>query len=293
MKRTLALAVGLLVLGCAGLPVPRGSGDVSGQPGKAQEITLTSGGDERTAWVRIPKGGATGLPVVVMLHGGGKEGADRGRAVMHVWESHFDEPIVFAFPNSDFRVSTAWSGPQDPEPERDLRFLRDLVDEIGRRADVDRSRLYLAGFSAGAAFSWYAQCADAGFWRGFAMTGFSFPDVLADTCDPAEKRPVTYTHGTEDRRIPFERNEWARGGAPASVDFLKRSRRCGPPSSEPIRTGTRGVTLRGQVFDCPAAAVETWRAEGQGHCVGTRDGECGGYEWSDLVLDFWRRNAGF
>jgi polyhydroxybutyrate depolymerase len=294
VRRVLAVVLAISVLGCMGGARRGGNatGDVTGAA-RAVELTVRSGGDDRTAWVHFPQGATGDVPVVVMLHGGGREGPDRGRAMLHVWESHFDEPIVFAFPNAEFREETAWNGPDAPDPQRDLRFLRDLLDEIDRRADIDRKRLYLAGFSAGAAFTWYAQCVDPGPWRGFAMTGFSYPDRLADLCDRGEKRPVIYVHGTEDARIPFERNEYSRGGAPASFEWLRRSRRCGGPASEPIRTGTRGVTLKGQAFDCPAGAIETWRAEGQGHCVGTRDGDCGGYEWSDLVLDFWKRNAGF
>lgn len=321
MRRFWIAAVLLTALGCMGGMAPgerpeRPGGRPGGPPGRdgppgagrvpaplmairgqLTELTFQSGGRERSAFVHVPDGADNEpLPVVVMMHGGATVSLEKGRTMAPTYVKHFDEDVVFVFPNSIYESVRPWFGPEDgDEAMRDIRYVHDAIDEVAKQVSIDRSRLYLSGFSAGAGFAWYASCVDAEYWRGFAMMSCSFPDMLSKICQPSVMKPIFYLHGTADRVIPFDGDpEIAKGGAPRSMDWVLKTRQCEQkPDATPSVPGEGGIVAKGAVHTCREVPdVELWRAEGQDHCVAIAGGRCGGYDTSDLIFAYWKRSAG-
>ena len=105
--------------------------------------TLTSLGRERTFYLFIPPKLDAPPPLLILLHGSGRN----GKVLLDHWRGLAEkEGIVLAGP--DAIDSTVWQFPADGPV-----MLRDLVNEVEKRTTIDRRRIYLFGHSAGASFA--------------------------------------------------------------------------------------------------------------------------------------------
>jgi polyhydroxybutyrate depolymerase len=98
------------------------------------------------------------------------------------------------------------------EGNRDLAFVRALLDELGRRYCVDRARVFATGFSNGAFFSALLGCTLSD--RIAAVAPVS-GGPLRVACTPGRGVPILIQHGRQDPLIPVD---WART---ARDDWLK------------------------------------------------------------------------
>ncbi|MDZ4773855.1 MAG: PHB depolymerase family esterase [Planctomycetota bacterium] len=207
-------------------------------------ISLTIDGTERRALVHVPSGAdATAtLPLVLMLHGAG------GTAEMALVETAFvarsdAHQFIVAFPEAtrpDAGKPAAF-GSNDPtwndgsgrfhsgqRNVADVEFIARLLDEIESRYSVDRSRIFVAGFSNGASMAF--------------RIGIELSDRIAAVApvagalwirEPKCARPVSllYITGTADSLNPME------GGVPnpaRSFRFERVSDTAKPPVIEHI-----------------------------------------------------------
>lgn len=121
-------------------------------------------------------------------------------------------------------------------------FFNQLLDRIESQHRVDRSRIYVTGFSAGGYMAYRLGCDLAARLTAIASVSGSMPD---GTCAMARPLSVLEIHGTADNQLPY-----AGGVAPGLSDHT--------PSSIAI------VTAWAQRDQCPApphsggtSAVET------------------------------------
>ncbi len=121
------------------------------------------------------------------------------------------------------------------------------------------------------------------------MVAYVLHDQVRARCNGSSGKPVIYLHGDADPNIAGP------GGRPnasytSTRDWLLADRRCTKTPS-----ATPGVARQGKgaVYTCEAAhSVELWLSEGGGHCW-PGAGDCGDFSANALILDYWRRVAGF
>jgi polyhydroxybutyrate depolymerase len=171
IKKRVCASVALWVVFCWAISCIGGeysSGSKAIGPGD-HTVTLEVAGLERTYIVHVPPGYKSGttLPLVIMLHGGG------GTAKAAMWETGWAEKadqagFLAVFPNAlppdpsrpghFARNPQLWNDgsdrfyPGQKSPD-DVRFIAALLDDVSARLAVDKSRIFVTGFSNGASMS--------------------------------------------------------------------------------------------------------------------------------------------
>jgi polyhydroxybutyrate depolymerase len=166
--------------------------------------TVVSDGRLRCYHLYLPPGydPAQPAPVVVSLHGfvlnpdtqaaisGWHELADReGFLVVYVQGT--------SYPRRWNAGSTWGAGDVD-----DVQFLRDLLEDLAALAEVDRSRVYVNGFSNGGGMSVRAGCDAAETVAAIGSVAGAVVDTA--TCSPSRPVPAIVFHGTADWIVPYE-----------------------------------------------------------------------------------------
>ncbi len=177
-------------------------------------FTMTLDGDEREYFVHVPTGydDLTPVPVVFMLHGTSGNGEEfyQNSGWKEVGE---DNDILTVFPSSwkycifdedgIQKTTTKWNTlPSNfslcaGETARDdIRFLRQIIDSLKNRFQIDPKRIYLAGFSNGGQMA--AKCAIemSDVFAAIVESAGSFP--FDTSYVPQRKLPVIYQVGNRD-----------------------------------------------------------------------------------------------
>lgn len=176
-------------------------------------FTTVVDGDEREYYVHVPTkyDGKTAAPLVFMLHGTSGDG-EKFYNISGWREVGEAENILTVYPSSwrycimtmgERSNTTKWnSQPAEWQPcagERlrdDVKFLRIIMDEMAKKYNLNRKKVYLAGFSNGGQMA--AKCTiEMG--DVFAAIVESAGSFYLDTMyQPVRKMAVTYQVGNED-----------------------------------------------------------------------------------------------
>lgn len=112
--------------------------------------------DDRSYYVREPDNwdGITPLPVLIHFHGWGRNGGEvlrNGRiATLSVAED-----VLLLAPTG---LNGSWSF-RTPD-SRDTTFARAMLDDVAQRYPIDRSAIFVSGYSWGANMAWRFVCDD-------------------------------------------------------------------------------------------------------------------------------------
>jgi poly(3-hydroxybutyrate) depolymerase len=171
------------------------AGSAAADDKRIKKRTLQSDGKERTYSLYVPPGPADKRPLLIALHGSG----GRGKDIIPLWlDTAERENFVIAAPDS--LKTQSWQVPVDGP-----NLLRDVVDDLDDLG-IDKRRIYLFGYSAGAVFALYvgpleseyfaAVAVHAGAYNGEADLGF---------LDDAERKiPIFISVGTADGFFPLQ-----------------------------------------------------------------------------------------
>lgn len=263
-------------------------------PAGTYPLATDSGGVVRTAWLHIPPipEPEAGYPLVLVFHG--TLGTGRNIEAKTGFDAVADEAgFLVAYPNAfgiqwrDGREDSAGNPPAD-----DVRYTRDLIDQIARLMPVDQTRVYATGLSSGGFLS--------------NRLGLELSDriaaiapvagVLDESLTGAPPHPVSVAafHGTADTTIRYDGRDGTQQegvaqsllvggphpGAEASIGRWAAMNGCGDgtqttmlPDKDP-GDGTR--VERVDYTQCPAGVeVVLYRIVGGAHAWagGTGDGQ--------------------
>ncbi|MEA2833955.1 MAG: polyhydroxybutyrate depolymerase [Methylobacteriaceae bacterium] len=273
----------------------------------ATHVTIESGGLRRTAVLvereRLKLGRR---PVIVVLHGGSGSGA-RVRRNLGLEETIRSRNVTLVYPDA---INGHW-GETRETAQRDIDFLRTLLDRLVANGTADRRKVFLVGSSTGGMLALRIACERAGeAYAGVAAIIANMPADIADSCQPPKPIPLMVINGTANPIVPYA------GGTTKLTDSkidvvstdatlapFAKADGCGDgrttialPDRDP-KDGTRSYIDK--LNGCKAP-VELIRVEGGGHTIpgrfsaGTTRGRPVGAHTNDFdaahaIWDFFRR----
>jgi polyhydroxybutyrate depolymerase len=163
--------------------------------GVTKEI-LTVNSSKRTYYLFIPNGLnlATPAPVVLLLHGSGRD----GWSLVKKWTKLAKkEKIILIGP--DAANPEGWTSQLDG-PE----FLHAVIDHAGQKASIDHRRIYIFGHSAGACWALILAIVDSEYYAAIAVhAGMLQPSHFAYIKKVRRKTPISLQVGTRDKFFPL------------------------------------------------------------------------------------------
>ncbi len=238
------LVAGLTVMASAPASAAQASCDGRMVASGGQSINV--GGASRTFVVRAASDGdaRTAAPVVFALHPFGMNAqymqtrAPIGRS----WPS-----AIVVYPDGmgrDGTMAQSWQGRPGDLGDRDLAFFDAMLKWLDDRACIDRSRVFVLGYSNGAGLAYVLACQ--------RRTAVAAVAIAAGRlgCQPSAATPVIMSHGVGDRTIGYEQ------AIEASKAFAGVNSCAAPP-----KPGVRGCV---QAQSCASAPVSLC-THGGGH----------------------------
>lgn len=144
-------------------------------------------------------------PLVISLHGAALWGA--AQREISGWNAVADrEGFLVAYPSGAGRAAPrVWRSVSrdDSVIGRDARFVADLIDSIGGRYNLDRSRVYVNGFSNGGGMTFALSCVIRHRIAAVGMVGAA-QTLPWGWCRDSTPVPAIVFHGTADPAVPYE-----------------------------------------------------------------------------------------
>ncbi|HEV8630316.1 MAG TPA: esterase [Thermoanaerobaculia bacterium] len=198
----------------------------------AETMTWTVDGAQRTALVYAPAVGASTdkHPIVFGFHGHG--GTMQGSAKMFHYQTLWPEAVV-VYPQGLKGASlhdptgqrTGWQQQAGDSGDRDLHLFDAIVAALHQKYTIDDGRVYTAGFSNGATFSYLLWVTRGTQLAAIAACAGHFAD---DDHLPSEPRSVVHIGGTADTTAPWSSQQDAIA-TDRNVDHaMAAGQACGP-----------------------------------------------------------------
>ena len=185
--------------------------------------------------ILVPEGEGP-FPAMVYLYGSGGQSvtiANHPLFIDSVVERGY-ALIVPAALDMEYRkgvYDSGWSLRHEPGGSRDeVGFINEVIEDAGRRYQIDRKRVVLVGQSRGAFLIWEIACHEPETAAAYAVHAGGYLGKLPEECE----RPVRFldSHGLADPIVPFTGPPVVSGGvamAPLerSLELLAETNRCG------------------------------------------------------------------
>ena len=150
----------------------------------------------------------------------------------------------------------------------DVAFVDALLDDLARRRSIDRSRVYVTGFSMGGWFSYTFACQRSGSVKAIAPVGGLMPRPIAQQCTPVRPIGALVIFGDLDQTQPYDGRVGPYGllGADSSAIFWSTAGNCRTVIPEDARSFGETVVRVAERTDCDGGIhVERHRVVGLTH----------------------------
>ncbi len=138
-------------------------------------------------------------PLIIVFHWSYGKGSD----MIERWKEQGEKKkYLIACPNSS--RSGSWDTAEDGN------ILR-MIDSLKKHYNIDESRIYLVGFSAGAVFTYYLGLSNPDKFRAIAAFAGSFKCLKSVPLskDSEKHIPVLILHGSRDNVVDISESEYA------------------------------------------------------------------------------------
>ena len=208
-----------------------------GMPGPSGVITIEAGSATRMFVVRVPSSsdGRTPAPVLFALHPFGMNAQYmQSRVSSRVWPE-----AIMIYPEGLSRgggpSGPSWQGRPGELGDRDVQFFDAMLAWLKSNHCVDGARVFVLGYSNGAALTSVLACARRSSIAGVAIAAGRL------ACQPADPLPVILGHGMRDQTAGYAQ------AVDAARTWATLNRCSAPP-----KTGTPGCFA---ADSCGAAPV--------------------------------------
>jgi polyhydroxybutyrate depolymerase len=237
--------------------------------------TLEVDGRERFYLAHVPVGlEGTGAPLVLALHGSPSR-PQAMQALAGLDALADTRGFVVAYPRYvlGFGQWAVGCGEGcDIEHDRDKNFVRALIDELHDQLGIDRSRVYLTGFSNGGLATYHLACELSDRIAAAAPVGALMIEPQWQSCSLSPPVPFLIIHGTQDEQFPWDGAEGVsttRMSADATVERLVALDGCGATPAVTIEPDAAddGTRVRREHYTGCSGAAEVifYVVEGGGH----------------------------
>jgi polyhydroxybutyrate depolymerase len=223
-------------------------------------------------------------PLVVLLHGRGSSGAEV-RAYFGFDQVTTKRSILVAAPDGrrGKNGKTYWDAFSADENGGDRAYLEAVIDDIERRFNVDRQRVFLIGHSLGGLMAQAMACSSAARVSGIVSVSHTIAR-FESVCAPSRPVAVLHVHGTADETV------WYQGKGlmvsvyeSARIWSAKNGCENAPVEGDrlDLDVSLPGAETRLTNWTCGNAAVSLWTIEGGKHLPQFRLPE-----WPELLVDW-------
>lgn len=147
-------------------------------------------GANRNMLVYAPKNIEKGRPLIIQMHGMNQDAAYQKNAAK--WEPVADTGrFVVVFPNGENR---AW----DIGGDKDINFLKAIINEMSNKYGIDKKRVYVSGFSMGGMMSYHVANK-----MGDMIAAIAPVSGGGNPSSPKRPMPIIHTHGTTDDVVNY------------------------------------------------------------------------------------------
>jgi polyhydroxybutyrate depolymerase len=174
--------------------------------------SIESGGIVRSYQVHVPARASQTLPLVVVLHGGGGNGA--GMRTLTGMDSSSDAAgFIAVYPDGQQKNWADGRGATDPDKAgvNDVAFLSSLVNKLSSELNADPKRIYATGISNGGFMSARLACDASSVFAAVAVVAATIPENVRANCKPSRAVPFMLIHGTADTFVPEVGGEIVKG----------------------------------------------------------------------------------
>lgn len=219
------------------------------------EISCVVGGRSYQAVAPDNWNGRDELAVLIHFHGWGRTGTNVIKNAKIAGAARETNVLLLA-PNG---LGKSWSFWRSPSV--DVPFVEAMVDDAAKRFAIDRKRIYVSGFSYGAAMAWRLACERGGDYAAFlpiAGTLWNFEELQ----DCAAPITIRHVHGLKDTVMDLPRGE---GGDPlyAVSPWLARNG-CG---EAPDSSATLGIFKKSAWTKCDSGHGVELEVHDFGHII--------------------------
>jgi polyhydroxybutyrate depolymerase len=199
-------------------------------PGTIEHASFTVNGTLRLYRVFVPHSLDPNQPSPLVVH---LHGCDlmRGSGDEAALDSHFDEEasaghFVAVYPDgqisdaSVFGRMRCWNAGSccienvNTPVADDVAFVSQLLDRVTAELPINKTRIFVAGFSGGAFMAYRLACELSGRIVGIASVAGT---MLVDSCHPARPVSILEMHGTDDSSVPYDAGAVFNGAPSPSV----------------------------------------------------------------------------
>ncbi len=246
--------------------------DADWQQHAAPSLSFSGEGRSWITYVPASYSPDTPTPLVLVLHG--RPSNSTGMAyITEVHKVAEKYGFITIYPDG---INREWNYPKDllqytRNKRDDVAFLVTLVDDLGIDLNIDRSRVYVTGFSNGGFMTQRVACEAPNTFAAYGVVGATVFHGMAAICYEAPPVPILFIHGTEDVSIPWEGDDRGLESVENSVSFWGQHNDCDAnatstidiePQDETAPTRVRHFSLN---VCAPNTTVELYAILGGGH----------------------------